>query len=284
MTILPTATFVVLAPSPPAPSRRCLGSNMNSRDDQVVLSRTASDLSRPPTAVDKAYRRSYAHAKPPYSYISLITMSIQNSPSKMIPRTPDKPGKGSFWTLHPDSGNMFENGCYLRRQKRFKIDKKERTKHRGSVEGKEKRSSSKSSTSALGESDQSAVTTSADSTTLPTFVDPQSNCPPPPPSVSSHSHNSQHQSHHLTRLEEGLPALQHDLHPLYPPNPAASYPCYPSFMNPSSHALRSSSDFSITSLMGDHPNRDVKPFEMYPSYYTDLPQGYYSAAPPMYPC
>jgi len=114
---------------------------------------------------DKTYRRSYTHAKPPYSYISLITMAIQNSPSKMltlseiyqfimdlfpfyrqnqqrwqnsirhslsfndcfvkVPRTPDKPGKGSFWTLHPDSGNMFENGCYLRRQKRFKDDKKE---------------------------------------------------------------------------------------------------------------------------------------------------------------
>ena len=37
-----------------------------------------------------------------------------------VPRTPDKPGKGSFWSLHPQSGNMFENGCYLRRQKRFK--------------------------------------------------------------------------------------------------------------------------------------------------------------------
>lgn len=111
---------------------------------------------------DKNYRRSYTHAKPPYSYISLITMAIQNCPSKMltlseiysfimecfpyyrqnqqrwqnsirhslsfndcflkVPRTPDKPGKGSFWTLHPDSGNMFENGCYLRRQKRFKVD------------------------------------------------------------------------------------------------------------------------------------------------------------------
>lgn len=117
--------------------------------------------------VDKptTYRRSYTHAKPPYSYISLITMAIQNNHTRMltlseiyqfimdlfpfyrqnqqrwqnsirhslsfndcfvkIPRTPDKPGKGSFWTLHPDSGNMFENGCYLRRQKRFKDDKKE---------------------------------------------------------------------------------------------------------------------------------------------------------------
>ncbi|TSP57648.1 Hepatocyte nuclear factor 3-beta [Bagarius yarrelli] len=110
----------------------------------------------------KAYRRSYTHAKPPYSYISLITMAIQQSSSKMltlneiyqwimdlfpfyrqnqqrwqnsvrhslsfndcflkVPRSPEKPGKGSFWTLHPESGNMFENGCYLRRQKRFKCE------------------------------------------------------------------------------------------------------------------------------------------------------------------
>lgn len=116
---------------------------------------------------DKTYRRSYTHAKPPYSYISLITMAIQNSPTKMltlseiyqfimdlfpfyrqnqqrwqnsirhslsfndcfvkVPRTPDKPGKGSFWALHPESGNMFENGCYLRRQKRFKCDAKKET-------------------------------------------------------------------------------------------------------------------------------------------------------------
>lgn len=124
---------------------------------------SAASLQR--ARVDKTYRRNYTHAKPPYSYISLITMAIQNSPSKMltlseiyqfimdlfpfyrqnqqrwqnsirhslsfndcfikVPRTPDKPGKGSFWTLHPESGNMFENGCYLRRQKRFKDEKKE---------------------------------------------------------------------------------------------------------------------------------------------------------------
>ncbi|CAO2584914.1 Forkhead box protein B2 [Lemmus lemmus] len=37
-----------------------------------------------------------------------------------IPRRPDQPGKGSFWALHPDCGDMFENGSFLRRRKRFK--------------------------------------------------------------------------------------------------------------------------------------------------------------------
>ena len=37
----------------------------------------------------------------------------------------DKPGKGSFWTLHELCGDMFENGCFLRRQKRFKLPNKE---------------------------------------------------------------------------------------------------------------------------------------------------------------
>jgi len=42
-----------------------------------------------------------------------------------VARTPDRPGKGSFWSLHPNSGNMFENGCFLRRQKRFKDETKQ---------------------------------------------------------------------------------------------------------------------------------------------------------------
>ncbi|XP_061135590.1 forkhead box protein B2 [Syngnathus typhle] len=106
-------------------------------------------------------KNSYSDQKPPYSYISLTAMAIQNSQDKMlplsdiykfimerfpyyrdntqrwqnslrhnlsfndcfikIPRRPDQPGKGSFWALHPDCGDMFENGSFLRRRKRFKV-------------------------------------------------------------------------------------------------------------------------------------------------------------------
>ncbi|XP_071525256.1 uncharacterized protein [Panulirus ornatus] len=111
-------------------------------------------------------RESYGDQKPPYSYISLTAMAIWNSPEKMctlseiykfimdnfpyyrkntqrwqnslrhnlsfndcfikIPRRPDRPGKGAYWTLHPSAMNMFENGSFLRRRKRFKIPKPEK--------------------------------------------------------------------------------------------------------------------------------------------------------------
>ncbi|XP_012676354.2 forkhead box protein B2 [Clupea harengus] len=108
-------------------------------------------------------KSSYSEQKPPYSYISLTAMAIQSSDEKMlplsdiykfimerfpyyrentqrwqnslrhnlsfndcfikIPRRPDQPGKGSFWALHPACGDMFENGSFLRRRKRFKLSR-----------------------------------------------------------------------------------------------------------------------------------------------------------------
>jgi hypothetical protein len=130
--------------------------------DELWSSANNSSLQPPPPS-NLAYARRYAASKPPYSYISLIAHAITNSPERMctlsqiyqyiqdhyayyrqnqqrwqnsirhslsfndcfvkVPRGPDRPGKGSYWTLHPDAGNMFENGCYLRRQKRFKCTK-----------------------------------------------------------------------------------------------------------------------------------------------------------------
>lgn len=115
-----------------------------------------SDMPRPS-------RETYGDQKPPYSYISLTAMAIWSSPEKMlplseiyrfitdrfpyyrrntqrwqnslrhnlsfndcfikIPRRPDRPGKGAFWALHPSALDMFENGSFLRRRKRFKLPK-----------------------------------------------------------------------------------------------------------------------------------------------------------------
>ncbi|XP_025898223.1 forkhead box protein I2, partial [Nothoprocta perdicaria] len=95
---------------------------------------------------------------PPYSYSALIAMAIQSAPDgrrtlsqiyryvadnfpfyersragwqnsirhnlslndcfKKVPRDEDDPGKGSYWTLDPNCGKMFDNGNFRRKRRR----------------------------------------------------------------------------------------------------------------------------------------------------------------------
>ncbi|CAG5127503.1 unnamed protein product [Candidula unifasciata] len=107
--------------------------------------------------------RKFADVKPPYSYIALITMAIESSTNRMmtlneiysyimdkfpyfkenqqrwqnsirhnlslndcfikVARSSGRPGKGSYWALHPSCGDMFGNGSFLRRAKRFRLSR-----------------------------------------------------------------------------------------------------------------------------------------------------------------
>lgn len=132
-------------------SLECDETNRNPQDNELQNESNTDKKTR-------THRKS--RRRPPYSYIALIAMAIQNVSEKRLTldgickfirdRFPfyrdtypswkicirnnlslndcfiktgiksDEPLKGNYWTLDPESYNMFENGSFLRRKTRFK--------------------------------------------------------------------------------------------------------------------------------------------------------------------
>ncbi|XP_045401422.1 forkhead box protein E3 [Lemur catta] len=147
-----------VAPSGPPPSPLA-GAEPGREPEEAAAGRGEAD-STPAPGPGRRRRRPLQRGKPPYSYIALIAMALAHAPGRRltlaaiyrfiterfafyrdsprkwqnsirhnltlndcfvkVPREPGNPGKGNYWTLDPAAADMFDNGSFLRRRKRFK--------------------------------------------------------------------------------------------------------------------------------------------------------------------
>ena len=106
-----------------------------------------------------------------------------------VSRNSVKPGKGNYWALHPKAGDMFGNGSFLRRSKRFKS---------ASTSPKSNVSPSTSPTTSSSTSPSSSLS-SMPSTHSPT-------------SSSIHQHQQQQQQQHQQQHQHQNQQPHHQLH------------------------------------------------------------------------
>ncbi|XP_056643597.1 forkhead box protein F-like [Diorhabda sublineata] len=139
-------TGVILSNDQPQETTTTTNTNQNEADTKPTSSDKKSGIRR--------------QEKPPYSYIALIVMAIQNSPTKRLtlseiytflqqrfpffrgsyqgwknsvrhnlslnecfiklPKGLGRPGKGHYWTIDPASEFMFEEGSFRRRPRGFR--------------------------------------------------------------------------------------------------------------------------------------------------------------------
>ncbi|GAB5575047.1 forkhead box protein B1 [Prionailurus iriomotensis] len=147
-----------VAPSGPPPSPLA-AAEPGPEPEEAVAGRGEPEPA-PAPGQGRRRRRPLQRGKPPYSYIALIAMALAHAPGRRltlaaiyrfiterfafyrdsprkwqnsirhnltlndcfvkVPREPGNPGKGNYWTLDPAAADMFDNGSFLRRRKRFK--------------------------------------------------------------------------------------------------------------------------------------------------------------------
>uniref|UniRef100_A0A9L0T5I5 Forkhead box E3 n=1 Tax=Equus caballus TaxID=9796 RepID=A0A9L0T5I5_HORSE len=149
-----------VAPSGPPPSPPAAAEPGPEPEPEEAAAGRGGAEPAPASGAGRRRRRPLQRGKPPYSYIALIAMALAHAPGRRltlaaiyrfiterfafyrdsprkwqnsirhnltlndcfvkVPREPGNPGKGNYWTLDPAAADMFDNGSFLRRRKRFK--------------------------------------------------------------------------------------------------------------------------------------------------------------------
>ncbi|KAL7984545.1 hypothetical protein Chor_003115 [Crotalus horridus] len=157
---VPRSPALMNQPPPPLPPPSALETSSTGSSTSTTPGGGGGASASAPSKTKKASSGLRRPEKPPYSYIALIVMAIQSSPSKRLtlseiyqflqarfpffrgayqgwknsvrhnlslnecfiklPKGLGRPGKGHYWTIAPASEFMFEEGSFRRRPRGFR--------------------------------------------------------------------------------------------------------------------------------------------------------------------